>query len=493
MPKVKEPLSKRLLSYEKEFGENIFSSDGEVLRCKCCDKNVVADQRSQVQQHVETKMHRQAIERRKSVPSSSTPLLTNFVKQSEKQKNFHRDLCTTFMAADIPLYKINHPSIRKFLSSYVPNLNTPSETTLRNEVKQAYDNCMDKIRSAIGTNAIYIVVDETTDNLNRYVCNVLVGSLSSDTSSEPFLIHSAILASTNSSSVASTINDALILLWPHGIQYSKVLLLLSDAAPYMRKVGTVLALLYPKLTHVTCLAHALHLVCEIIRARFSEVNELIACFKQILVKAPYRRMTFVQKTGLNLPPKPIVTRWGTWISAVAYFADNFDKLKTFVNELHEDAISIQTTKTLLQSASLPTSLIFISTHFGDLPQSITQLEKNGLPLSDSIQIIEALNQRLVTAGDSTTFALEKLNQCLSKNPGWNLMLKINKILQGVPEPIPKHLSTSEVGLFKFAPLTSVSVERSFSEFKAFMRTNRCSFSEENLRYHLILLFNEKRL
>lgn len=30
---------------------------------------------------------------------------------------------------------------------------------------------------------------------------------------------------------------------------------------------------------------------------------------------------------LNLSPEPIITRWGTWLEAVQYYCDHFDKIK----------------------------------------------------------------------------------------------------------------------------------------------------------------------
>ena len=50
------------------------------------------------------------------------------------------------------------------------------------------------------------------------------------------------------------------ILWPGGVKYDNVLLLLSDAAPYMIKAGEGLSVSYPKTIHVTCVAHALHRV-----------------------------------------------------------------------------------------------------------------------------------------------------------------------------------------------------------------------------------------
>jgi hypothetical protein len=55
-----------------------------------------------------------------------------------------------------------------------------------------------------------------------------------------------------------------------------VLLFVSDAAPYMIKAAKPLQLVYPKMIHVTCLAHALHSVAEEVHGSYPEDDELTA-------------------------------------------------------------------------------------------------------------------------------------------------------------------------------------------------------------------------
>ena len=90
-----------------------------------------------------------------------------------------------------------------------------------------------------------------------------------------------------------------------------VLLFLTDAVPYMMKAAAALRILYPKLIHLTCLAHGLNRVAETVRGHFLDVDHLIACGKKIFRKCPSRIQTFKEKAAtIPLPPQPIVTRWG---------------------------------------------------------------------------------------------------------------------------------------------------------------------------------------
>lgn len=46
--------------------------------------------------------------------------------------------------------------------------------------------------------------------------------------------------------------------------------------------------------------------------------------------------------------------------------------------------------------------------------------------------------------------------------------------------LPKDFSTDDLVYFKFTPITSVDVERSFSMYKTLLSNNRRSFHFENL-------------
>ena len=213
---------------------------------------------------------------------------------------------------------------RNFLSTHTQN-NIPDESTLRkNDVLPLYQQSLQRIRNIISRYNIFIIVDETTDSLNRHLCNILVGPLLPDKFMRPFLLDCVILESTNSASISQSITNALLVLWPSQIHYSRVRLLLSDAAAYMKKAVRGLTGLFPMMLHQTCAAHVIHRVAEVIRSSYPDVNDLIASSKQIFVKAPSRRRALFNSTGLPLPPSPTVTRWGTCFEAACYYAEHFD-------------------------------------------------------------------------------------------------------------------------------------------------------------------------
>lgn len=209
------------------------------------------------------------------------------------------------------------------------------------------------------------------------------------------------------------------------------------------------------------------------------------------MKSPGRRQRYTQQTGLSLPPKTVITRWGTWLNTVSYYSNNFDSAKHFLEGLESNSAAIRKAKSLLKEDSLMRDLMLVKTHFSIIGSAIKQLETENLSLAQTVAIVHNIQSKLADSGEAATFALDKLSACLSKNPGWSEMLLINEVLGG--KETTSKFNVSQVPLFKYAPVTSVSVERSFGEFRSFFRSNRCNFQEENMRNHFIVLFNFKRL
>lgn len=61
----------------------------------------------------------------------------------------------------------------------------------------------------------------------------------------------------------------------------RLIMLISDAAPYMKAAAALLLPFYPKLVHVTCVVHGIHRVCEKIKELFPLVNKWISTIKRV--------------------------------------------------------------------------------------------------------------------------------------------------------------------------------------------------------------------
>jgi hypothetical protein len=107
----------------------------------------------------------------------------------------------------------------------------------------------------------------------------------------------------------------------------------------MKKAAEGLSVGYIKLIHVTCVAHALHSVCETIRVLYPNVDKLVANGEKIFVKSPGRIKLFKNKApDTPLPPTPVITRWG-WLDAAVYYVDSFEIVCSVVNEFDGDDAS----------------------------------------------------------------------------------------------------------------------------------------------------------
>ena len=92
---------------------------------------------------------------------------------------------------------------------------------------------------------------------------------------------------------------------------------------YMTAAGRVVKQTYPRLFHITCVAHGLHNAAERIRANYEDVDKLIAAVKASVMKNKDRRVKFLT---INSPPQPVVTRCGSWLKAAEYYAKNFPQV-----------------------------------------------------------------------------------------------------------------------------------------------------------------------
>lgn len=295
---------------------------------------------------------------------------------------------------------------------------------------------------------------------------------------------------TNHQTISKVFNDALQILWPNGIQHEKVYVVATDAARYMVKAFDSLRVLYTRMTHVTCLAHGLHRVCEAIREKYSVTNAFISACKKIFKKAPSRVETFRNLCpGLALPPSPVCTRWGTWLAAAAYYAENHNKIEAVLNALEDDAESIKKAKMLVQDPKLTEELTKLRSHYTFLACEIIKLEKSGAPLIDSLSILQDVTQKLIKCPDEDI--KQKMISVLDKNEGLKALSAVAEVHMDKIAKYPQFtgLTPLQLSCFKRAPVVSCDVERSFSLYNRIYTDVRKKFSFENLRKHVIIACN----
>lgn len=374
MPKPKKSHVQLLKDYVSQF--SCFKTDESILFCRFCDTDVSIAQRGTVLQHMNTKKHK---ERAAGAVPNEKPKEQQLISNQPPASSSAKDLTNFFVCNDIALSKIR----QKFLKDYTKQV-IPSETTLRvREVPRLFRELLDHIKVSVKNEYLWLSMDETLDSEKRCIVNVILGILSEDKekAAKKFLLKMEVAEKVNSSVISQLCQSALESLGPD-FKRSSVLLFLSDAAPYMVKAGTSIAEFYPKMTHVTCIIHGLNRVCGKIRAEFDNVNELISNVKKVFIKAPNRiRLFRAICPDLTLPPEPVITRWGTWLTAAIYYADNYSDISAVIEALDgEEAVAIERTKKILTDCHLKRDLNLIKIHFGflvDNDKTASRTDGNG--------------------------------------------------------------------------------------------------------------------
>ncbi|KAI1305878.1 hypothetical protein HDE_01070 [Halotydeus destructor] len=309
------------------------------------------------------------------------------------------------------------------------------------------------------------MVDETTDRKSQKVVNVLVGILSS-VPMEPMLLHIDILAAANKETIIQTILEACKILWPTSQKYDKLELIVSDGAAYMRKAIRGLKannLMFPNLKHITCILHGIILVVKDIEAQFPLVNQLLVDVKKYFTNASSRVKHFKATTELNLPPKPIAIRWCTWLKSAQYQLKHYSEMKGYFETVPAPASSdliVEIIK-LYDFSELTKQLMELSPYLKFI-QIMTSLESLNMILADQLCRLGEVFEIVKDTPFSSRF-----KQILSDNPDLDFYTA-----DQLPDVEMRR---------KYAPLTSVEVERSFSKYRAFYRDNRMKLTESNLK------------
>jgi hypothetical protein len=207
------------------------------------------------------------------------------------------------------------------------------------------------------------------------------------------------LNKTNAVTISQFITEELARLFlPNVVPKNKILLMPSDATPYMVKAASNIKKFYEKLIQI--------------RLQFPLVNELVKGGKKIFVKAPLRVQHF--KTALPnvlLPPEPVLTRWGAWLDAAVYYANNVQDFKKIVLDFTDTTTkAIADCKHVMQRQELQNNLVFIKANYNFVSKTIEHLEKQQLLLTESIKIIDKLKEKILSVPGKIGEIVKKKNR-----------------------------------------------------------------------------------
>jgi hypothetical protein len=370
----------------QEFGKDKFHCDGDILFCSACNKAVDHVRRQTITDHLTSAKHKTA-QKRKAEQSSdllakkqcTVTMLFQLQSAAKEQRDaVTRDFLDMMVKANIPLEKADHPAVRQFLSTHV---NGGGAIPMANCLRVAHlpsliDEHDAKLHRRLNQNTfICVIADETTDLQNRPVLNILFqvllsldelkGELGDLTT--PILVKTVYIEKVNHASVSQVLIQCCA---DFQIDFTKVLLFVSDSASYMVKAwNDILSALWINCHHMHCHAHVIALAGNALRLCLRNVDRCVSLLKSCLVKAPSRRNRFLRhlhSCGVNsptLPPEPVITRWNTWFNAVIYHAPLLQHYSQFLRierEQEGDTDVLKELSTLLLSEHLGEHFAFVA-------------------------------------------------------------------------------------------------------------------------------------
>lgn len=349
----------------KEFGSEFLIERKGSLYCKLCNLALDHSRKSSIDQHFSTKAHVKNVEKRKLRENLTQDTLEK--DYMSVKRGFAQELVKSFTEANIPLYKLEHSSIKNLFEKYLPeNIQYPSTTLVRKQLPCLYENYANEIKQELSGKKVAILCDESTDCYQRYFLQILCKDLNSFLRREPVLLDTVYLEETNFKTVSQAVVKTLN---KYEIQFENVYSYVTDNASYMYKsYNSVLVNLLPNSRHSTCVAHIIALVADTWRIFLKKLDKLVGLIKFIFCKSPARRIrykVFLQDMFAEkplLPPEPVITRWNTWFAAIKYHVEYWSYLITFISDeirLYSESESLSEALELLRDDSVKSDVSFL--------------------------------------------------------------------------------------------------------------------------------------
>lgn len=453
MPKIKKTLKQKAKDAVLNHG-NLFSIIGtDKLVCNTCKNEVNCQKQFNIDSHIKSAKHQSFQKVLKNQPK---------LVADKGQCEFSLQITEAFLSADIPLHKLRNPNMVNLFKSM--NHPLPSETTCRAQIDKILEKIIQSVKYKILNEQIFLIFDETCHN-GMNIGHTLVGILKEPSITyliKSTVFHKALCAADVSIEIDQILKEI-------EIEREKFVLFLSDAARYMVSAGTNLKLFYPNLFHVTCVSHLMHNAAEIVRSKFPDVDKLISSVKASTIKNKERRKLFID---IGYPPAPVITRWGSWISAAMYYAKKLPEVKNIFANIESNGVLIANVKKSLESANLVKNLATILDQYSCLTTLSNEMEGSSFTIKEAIDKIESIDLKDDFCG---------ISDYIKKRLELNGISLIKNMSNPSISPLTYQL------LLNCQP-TSAAVERSFSLLNSMLTKNR-NFNETNIQKYVVCQYN----
>lgn len=122
MPKVVN-IHSRVNEYSTE-GFYVFDLKKRIVMCKFCNSRIEWSRKDSCEKHVATLQHKHKKDLQQAGPSTRQISLHDSLQNAKKIKldkeEFNMEITEAFINSNIPLEKLENPSLRSFLNKYCP-------------------------------------------------------------------------------------------------------------------------------------------------------------------------------------------------------------------------------------------------------------------------------------------------------------------------------------------------------------------------------------
>lgn len=224
-----------------------FRASEKQLLCKSCNAHVDWKKKSTIKNHLISDYHQENARKRKAEQSTSAPqTIEESFGRSSAAKKVRDDttiwLVNAFVAANIPLEKLDNPVLREFIKTKVEGSGTvPNANNLRAEyLPRIHETEVESLKAFFKDSSIAVICDETPDH-DQPVINVLFAKLRFGHPTVFKLVDTVfpedrrVDGTTVTQAVIKAVND-------FGINPSDVRAFVTDNAAYNHKAFTSLKL-----------------------------------------------------------------------------------------------------------------------------------------------------------------------------------------------------------------------------------------------------------
>ena len=106
------------------------------------------------------------------------------------------------------------------------------------------------------------------------------------------------------------------------------------------------------------------------------------------IKNRSRRAFF---TSIGQPPQPVVTRWGSWLTAAFYYSRNLPEVRNILQGFHDGGVLVRRAQETVKAPNLATQLVEIEEQYSALLDAIQRMKDSRYTIREAYQKMTSLD------------------------------------------------------------------------------------------------------